>query len=117
MSTDYAAAVQALNQDAAGLFKGTPEVMKAYTTLEKSAHGGEALDHATKELMAAAISIAIRCEDCIAYHMRAAARHGASRAAALEAIGIAVQMGGGPGVVYGAKALAAYDQFAGSGGA
>ncbi len=114
MSTDYAAAVQALNQDAVGLFKGAPEVMKAYTALEKSAHGGEALDHATKELMAAAISVAIRCEDCIAYHMRAAVRHGASREAVLEAIAIAVQMGGGPGVVYGAKALAAYDQFAGS---
>jgi AhpD family alkylhydroperoxidase len=116
MSTDYAAAVQGLNQDAAGLYKGAPEVMKAFQALEKSAHGGEALDHATKELIAVAISIAIRCEDCIAYHMRAAARHGASREAALEAIGVAVQLGGGPGVVYGAKALAAYDQFAGTGG-
>ena len=37
--------------------------------------------------------------------------NGASREEVLEALGIAVFMGGGPSVVYASQALEAYDQF------
>jgi AhpD family alkylhydroperoxidase len=113
MSTDYAAAVAEMNANAGTLYKGAPDVMGAFQALEKAAHKGEALDDKIRELMAVAISIAIRCEACIAYHMRIAVRNGASREEALETIAVAVEMGGGPSVVYGGMAIAAYDQFAG----
>ncbi len=71
-----------------------------------------ALDAKTKELMALAIGIALRCDGCIAYHTRAAQRHGATREEVAETIGVAVELGGGPAAVYGAEALAAFDQFA-----
>lgn len=113
MSTDYAAAVAEINANAGTLYKGAPEVMGAFQSLEKAAHKGGALDDKTRELMAVAISIATHCESCIAYHMSAAVGHGASRAEALETIAVAISLGGGPAVVYGGHAIAAYDQFAG----
>ena len=54
------------------------------------------LDKSTKELMAIAISISIRCEDCIAYHVNNAISLGASRTEVIETINMAIEMGGGP---------------------
>lgn len=64
----------------------------------------------TKELMALAIAIAIRCEGCILHHVSAALKHGASRQEVVETITVAIEMGGGPSTVYGATALAMFDE-------
>ncbi|WP_416881629.1 carboxymuconolactone decarboxylase family protein [Marivita sp.] len=85
--------------------------MTPYRQLVKSASGAGALDSKAKELMAFAISIAIRCEDCIVFHLRAALSHGASREEVIEAISVAVEMGGGPSVVYGGRALEAFEDL------
>jgi alkylhydroperoxidase/carboxymuconolactone decarboxylase family protein YurZ len=47
---------------------------------------------------------------------RRARDRGASRAEVAETIGVAIHMGGGPSMVYGAEALRAYDAFAGERG-
>ena len=86
--------------------------MKAFGSLAGAATKDGALDKKTKELMAISISICIRCEGCIAYHVNNAIKAGASREEVVETISVAVEMGGGPSTVYGAKALAAYDEFA-----
>ena len=44
---------------------------------------------------------------------QAAVRQGATRAEVLEAIGTAIYMGAGPSVMDAARALEAFDQFAG----
>ena len=64
-----------------------------------------------KELLALAISVAIRCDGCVAYHTRGAARTGATRLEVAETLGVAIQMGGGPSMNYAADALRAFDQF------
>ena len=87
--------------------------MKAFGSLASAATKDGALDKKTKELMAIAISISIRCEGCIAYHTHNAFKAGASREEMLETINVAIEMGGGPSTVYGAKALEAYDEFSG----
>ena len=43
---------------------------------------------------------------------RAAQRHGAIREEVADTISVAVELGGWPSAVYGAEALAAFDQFA-----
>ncbi len=58
---------------------GAPEVMKAFSALAQSALAQGALDGKTKELIAIAISVAIRCDDCIAFQVKAAVDHGATR--------------------------------------
>lgn len=112
MKTDYVSYAEEIDLGVARLFKGAPGTMRAYSQLLEEASKRGSLDAKTKELMAVAISIAIRCDGCIAYHIRAAHKKGASRDEVLETVGVAIEMGGGPSVVYGATAVDAYDQHA-----
>ncbi len=112
MSKDYVKLAHDIDMGLADVFKAAPGPMRAYGQLVQEATRGGALDARVKELMAVAISISVRCEGCIAYHTRAAHKNGATREEILETIAVAVEMGGGPSAVYGAEALAAYDQFA-----
>ncbi|WBX85814.1 carboxymuconolactone decarboxylase family protein [Sphingosinicella microcystinivorans] len=90
---------------------GTPEVMKAFSAMAKAATDAGALDAKTKELIALAISVAIRCDGCVAFHAQAAVRHGATREEVMETMGMALYMGAGPSLMYAAQAVEAYDQF------
>ncbi len=108
MVTNYKEYVNGVDQRIGTLFKAAPRPMGAYGNLVQAVSESSSLDNKYKELMALAISISIRCEDCIAFHTRAAINHGATKDNVLETIAVAVEMGGGPGAVYGAKALQAY---------
>ena len=68
--------------------------MKALGSLAIAATTPNALDTKTKELMALAISIAVRCGGCVAYHTLAAMKAGASRQEAVETVALAVCMAG-----------------------
>lgn len=91
---------------------GAPEVMKAFSGIAQSALATKALDGKTKELIALAISVAVRCDDCIAFHAKAAFERGASREEVAETLGMAIYLGAGPSVMYASHALHAFDQFA-----
>jgi len=89
-------------------------------TPQKCARGDEglprderrgALDSKTKELLAVAISVAVRCDPCITYHVEGARKHGATREEIAETLGLAIYMGAGPSAMYAAQALEAYDQY------
>lgn len=95
----------------ANLRQASPEVMKAFSEMSRAAHVGEALDGKTKELVALAIGLAVRCDPCIAYHAEGTVKQGASRAEVAETLAMAVYMGAGPSVMYAAKALEAVDQI------
>lgn len=93
------------------LHKASPGVMKAFREMGAAAHAGGALDAKTKELLAVAISVAVRCDPCITFHVEGARKHGATREEIAETIGLAVYMGAGPSAMYAAQALEAYDQY------
>ena len=61
--------------------------------------------------MALAIGITTHCDGSIAFHTRNVLRAGATKAEIIETIGVAIEMGGAPAMVYGARALEAYEQF------
>ena len=88
-----------------------PEVMKAFGSIAQAALAPKALDSKTKELIAVGISVAIRCDDCIAFHVKAALQQGASREEVTEALGMAIYMGAGPSVMYATHAMDAFAQF------
>jgi len=52
------------------LFKAAPKPMGAYSQLAQAASSDGAIEAKIKELMALAISVASRCEDCITYDCR-----------------------------------------------
>lgn len=70
-----------------------------------------ALSTKEKELIALAIGIARQCSYCIGLHVQACIAAGASRAEVEETVNVSVLMGGGPSLMYGVKALEAFDQL------
>lgn len=115
MATDFLALEQDYNRRAQALHKAAGEPLAAFRNLVRATGTDGALSHKTKELIALALAIASRCEGCIVFHARACLRLGATRAELLETIAVAVEMGGGPASVYGATALACFDQMAEAG--
>jgi AhpD family alkylhydroperoxidase len=109
----YNEVAQEMRSAATALYKAAPDTMAAFQGVMKAASKEAALSSKVKELMAVAISIADRCEGCIIFHVQNAIRHGASREELADTISVAIEMGGGPAKVYGAKALAAFDEFQG----
>jgi AhpD family alkylhydroperoxidase len=94
------------------LRNGAPEVMKAFANIAQSALAPKALDRKTKELIAVGIAVAIRCDDCIAFHAKAALEQGASQEELTEALAMAIYIGAGASVMYATHAIDAYAQFA-----
>jgi AhpD family alkylhydroperoxidase len=90
---------------------GLGEVMKAFTSVSQAALRADSLDTKTKELIAIAISVAIRCDDCIAFHVKAAIDRGATRDEVMETLGMAIYMGAGPSVMYASHVVDAMDQL------
>lgn len=88
------------------------ETAKGFHALHNAALAEGALSTKTKELMALAIGICQQCNDCIGFHVKAAIRAGATREEVAEVVNVCVLMNGGPGYMYGAKAIEAFDQFA-----
>lgn len=111
MTIDYPDLAKDLSASIAKLRKGIPETMQGFSALASAATAPGALDPKTKELIGTAIGVTVRCDGCIAFHAKAACKHGATRDEFLETLGMAIYMGGGPSMVYAAEALEAFDQF------
>lgn len=91
-----------------------PEATKGFAALSKAVKEEGVLDLKTKEFVALGISIAMRCEACIGFHCEALVRIGATREEVGDVLAMAVQMGGGPSLMYAAHALAAWDELSGT---
>ena len=111
MHKDWTTLTATLSDEMAKVREGIPDTTKAFGALAAAATASGALDSKTKELIALAIAIAVRCDGCIGFHAKAARRLNVDRQELLETIGMAIYMGGGPSFIYGAQALEAFDQF------
>ena len=103
--------MQDLGEPARQLRDEIPEVIDAYASMQRAVMIDGALPAKVKELIALAISATRQCDGCIAAHARRVARQQASPAEVAEAMGVVVMMNGGPGTVWGPRALAAYQEF------
>jgi AhpD family alkylhydroperoxidase len=110
-NTDWPTTAKELSAELKNLRGGAGDVVKHFSAIAQAALAPKALDVKTKELIALAISVAVRCDDCIAFHTKAAVEQGASRAEVLETLGMAIYMGAGPSVMYASRALGAFTQF------
>jgi AhpD family alkylhydroperoxidase len=114
MEADWIATTKNVSSMLRELRGGAPEVMKSFSGIAQAALQTKALDTKTKELIALAIGVAARCDDCIAFHAKAAVEQGATKEEVFETLGMAIYMGAGPSVMYAAHAVDAYKQFAAS---
>ena len=88
-----------------------PATMKGFNDLHKASISEGVLPSKTKELIALGIAITVRCDGCIAFHVHDALKAGAGSEEIMEAISVAILMGGGPALVYGCEAMEALSQF------
>lgn len=102
----------AIRTELRALHKLNPETAKGFAALSQGAMADGVLSKKEREYVALAIAVAERCEPCIALHVEALVKLGASRAEVGAVLAMCVQMGGGPGLMYAAHALAAWDEMA-----
>jgi len=93
------------------LSKENPKIAEGIKVMGAAVGADKALSAKHKALIALGISITIRCEGCIAVHMKSALSAGANPEEIMETIGVSVSMGGGPSVVYGDKAYKAMKEM------
>jgi len=86
--------------DSEKIQKAMPDMLKGFGTLFKNTMKADALDVKTKELIAVAIGLALRCQPCIYLHVKKSIEVGATRQEILAAAGVVVMMQGGPAYVY-----------------
>jgi len=88
-----------------------PDTARAFGGLGKAVKEGSVLDFKTKEFVALGIAVATKCEPCIGLHMEALIRARATREEVGDVLAMAIQMGGGPAMMYAAKGIACYDEL------
>jgi AhpD family alkylhydroperoxidase len=97
--TELDAITERRNKAHARLMALQSKVYAGFLAMERAAYADGALPRKHKELIALGISVAKNCESCMQWHIEQAARCGASFEEVLEAIEVAMEMGGGPAVV------------------
>ncbi len=79
--------------------------------LDARVYEAGALDARTKELIGLATSMALRCDECIAYHLIRCVEEGASDEELLEAMNVPLVVGGSIVIPHLRKAVARLDEI------
>lgn len=104
-----AEALKATRNRGRTLAKALPDTMTGFAQVTKAAKSGTTLSTREAELVALGIAVAMCCEDCILFHIEALNRVGGTREDLAGTLAMAIQMGGGPAVMYAGRALEAWD--------
>ncbi|NIJ33655.1 AhpD family alkylhydroperoxidase [Sphingomonas oligoaromativorans] len=88
--------------------KLSPDTVRGYMTLGGAGAKTGHLDAKTRELIALAVAISLRCDGCITVHADAANKLGATREEVAEALGVAVSINAGAALVYSTRTLDAF---------
>lgn len=87
------------------LGKLSPDTVRGYVALGGAGAKTDHLDAKTRELIALAVSVTLRCDGCITVHSAAASKLGATREEIAEALGVAVAINAGAAIVYSTRTL------------
>jgi AhpD family alkylhydroperoxidase len=100
-----------LREPTKSLRRAVPGAWSGFVAMHDAAMADGELPGRLKEAVALAIAVAERCDGCIAYHARAAARAGATPGEVSELLAVALLMSGGTASVYAPRAWDAYEEF------
>jgi AhpD family alkylhydroperoxidase len=92
----------------AEIAKAAPDLVRGYRMLTSSRAKSGALDAKTRELVALAVAVTVRCDGCITTHVDLARKQGATADEITDALGIAVMVNAGAALVYSARTLDAF---------
>lgn len=89
--------------------KLSPDTVRGYMALSGAGAKTGHLDDKTRELIALAVAISLRCDGCITVHAEAAHKLGATKEEVAEALGVATSINAGAAIVYSVRTLDAFD--------
>lgn len=95
-----------------GIAKLSPDTVKGYAQLSQAGAKTGKLDAKTRELIALAVAISLRCDGCIAVHTAEARKQGASADELAEALGVAISVNAGAALVYSVRTMDAFEAAA-----
>lgn len=111
MRKDWAETLSHTRQAAALLKKANPKVAAAFYGLRDAGHASGVLDAKTRELIALAVAATKQCDGCIASHVAAAHKAGATAEEVADALGTAMTISAGSTYVYSLHVLEAFEQL------
>jgi AhpD family alkylhydroperoxidase len=89
----------------------SPETVRGYQALSGAGAKTGHLDAKTRELIALAVAVSVRCDGCITVHTKAALEEGAIDDEIAEALGVAVAVNAGAALVFSGRVLDAVDSL------
>ena len=88
--------------------------IRRFFALDHDVYEEGAVSRRAKELMGLVGSTVLRCDDCIAYHIEAAMASGATREEVIEALAVAMVIGGSITIPHLRHAFAVLDEAGGT---
>lgn len=92
----------------AELGKLSPDTVKGYAALSNAGAKTGHLDAKTRELIALAVAISLRCDGCITVHTNNARKLGITNEELAEALGVAISVNAGAALVYSTRTMDAF---------
>ncbi len=89
--------------------KLSPDTVKGYATLGGAGAKTGHLDAKTRELIALAVAISLRCDGCITVHAAEAKKLGVTKEELAEALGVATSINAGAALVFSTRTIDAFD--------
>ncbi|MBW0156707.1 carboxymuconolactone decarboxylase family protein [Sedimentimonas flavescens] len=108
----YKAKLDDMRNELRVMYKTIPDATQGFGVLSKAVKDNGPLDLKTKEFIALGMAVVQRCEPCIMFHTEALMKAGGTREELGDVLAMAIQMAGGPGVMYAGHALACWDELA-----
>jgi AhpD family alkylhydroperoxidase len=95
-----------------GIAKLSPDTVRGYAQLGQAGAKTGLFDAKTRELIALAVAVTLRCDGCITVHTAEARKHGATKEEIAEALGVAIAVNAGAALVYSTRTMDAFDAAA-----
>jgi AhpD family alkylhydroperoxidase len=89
----------------------SPDTIRGYVELSSAGQKKNLLGAKTRELIALAVAVTLRCDGCITVHTEAAIKNGATKDEIAEAFGVATTVNAGAALVYSARAMDTFTEY------
>jgi AhpD family alkylhydroperoxidase len=93
------------------LGKLSPDMIRGYLELSSAGQNKNLLGAKTRELIALAVAVILRCDGGIAVHTEAAIKNGATKEEIAETLGVATTVIAGAALVYSARVTDAFKEY------
>ena len=111
MTQSYNDLTKEISSSIGKMKESIPETLQGFYQMSGAAMKGNTIDEKTKEYLALAIGVASRCAECIAFHTKALVKLGVTKQEFNEVLAVCIYMGGGPSLMYAAKAEQAFEEL------